>query len=645
MPERNLKPDLPIVQDGHSQFSLMKERRFFPFFLTQFFGAANDNIFKFAFTILMTYKAAQWGGFDPKVAGFLIGAIFILPFLLFSATSGQLADKYEKAFVMRMVKNLEIGIMLLAAYGFIMQSPYTLFAVTFFMGLHSTLFGPVKYAYLPQHLHATELTGGNGLVEMGTFVAILVGTIAGGWLVALGPNGSDGPMYVAVASVLVAVIGRVAVQFVPHSPAPEPTLKVNWNPITETIANLAIAQKDRAVFLSILGISWLWFFGTIFLTSFSAFGKDVLSGSESVVTLLLATFSIGIALGSLMCELLSGKRIELGLVPFGSIGMTVFGIDLYFASRGFTPVAEMGVAQFLANSAHWRVMADLFLLAMFGGFYSVPMYAVIQSRCEPQYRARIIGANNIVNAFFMIAASLMAVALLKGLNFTIPQLFLVTAVLNALVAIYIYTLLPEFLMRFVTWIAINTVYRLKAKGLENIPEHGPVVIVSNHVSFVDAMVIGGMVQRPVRFVMDHRIFKIPLLGFVFRTARCIPIAPKNEDPEALVKAMDTVAQALRDGDIVGIFPEGKLTDHGELNEFKSGIARIVERTPAPVVPMALQGFWGSFFSRKGGTAMTKPMRRGMFSKIGLNVGVAVPAKDVTPQLLQEKVGALRGDWK
>jgi 1-acyl-sn-glycerol-3-phosphate acyltransferase len=628
-----------------SQFALITQRRFAPFFWTQFCGAANDNIFKYAFTILMTYKAAQWGGFDPKIAGFLIGAIFILPFVLFSGTSGQLADKYEKSFLMRMVKNLEIAIMVVAAVGFVMKSAHTLFVVTFLMGLHSTLFGPVKYAYLPQHLKPTELTGGNGLVEMGTFVAILLGTILGGSLVRIGTDGADGPMYVAIASLVVAVIGRVFVQFVPQSPAPEPTLKVNWNPITETIKNLSIAKQNRAVFLSILGISWLWFFGTIFLTSFAPFSKDVLGGNESVVTVLLATFSIGIAIGSLLCEMLSGKRIELGLVPFGSIGMTVFAVDLYFASKGLNRTGEMTVEAFLAMRENWRIMADLFLLAMFAGFYSVPLYALIQSRCEPQYRARIIGANNIVNAIFMIAASLLAAVLLKAAGFTLPQLFLVTGILNALVAIYIYTLLPEFLMRFITWIAINTIYRVKAKGLENIPDEGACVVVCNHVSFVDAMIIGGMIRRPVRFVMDHRIFKIPLLGFVFRTARCIPIAPRHEDPEALVRAMDSVAEGLAQGDLIGIFPEGKLTDHGEINEFKGGIAKIVERTPVPVVPMALQGFWGSFFSRKGGAAMTKPLRRGVFSKIGLNVGEVVPAAQVTPQLLQQKVLELRGEWK
>ena len=438
----------------NSQFALLKERRFLPFFLTQFFGAGNDNVFKFAFTVLATYSAAEWGGMDPKSAGAVIGGIFILPFVLFSATAGQLADKYDKSALIRLVKNLEIAIMLAIAAGFFWKIAPLLLAGVFLMGLHSTLFGPVKYAYLPQHLREEELTGGNGMVEMGTFVAILLGTIAGGVLVGI-PG--TGPHWVALVSIALAVVGRVAAGFVPVSPAAEPGLKVNWNPVTETLANLGHARTNRSVFISLLGISWLWFFGSIFLTSFTGFAKETLGGDQNVVTLLLAIFSIGIGIGSLLCERMSGHKVEIGLVPFGSIGMTVFAIDLWFASSGLAPSGGMeGLGAFMADHSHWRIMADLFLLAMFGGFYSVPLYALIQSRCEPSHRARIIAANNILNALFMVVASVMAAALLHA-GLTLPQLYLVVGVLNALVAIYIYTLMPEFLMRFIAWMLMRTV--------------------------------------------------------------------------------------------------------------------------------------------------------------------------------------------
>jgi 1-acyl-sn-glycerol-3-phosphate acyltransferase len=628
-----------MSQQTTSQFQLLSQRRFAPFFWTQFLGAGNDNIFKFAFTVLATYHAAEWGGLQPALAGPVIGGLFILPFVLFSATSGQLADKYDRALIARWVKNLEIGFMLVIAAGFIWKLPACLFLGVFLMGCHSTLFGPAKFAYLPQHLADTELTGGNGLVEMGTFVAILLGTMLGGALVGLG---AEGPMWVALVSLTVAVLGRVAAGFIPASPAPVPDLKVNWNPVSETIANLKIANRNRPVFLSMIGISWLWFFGSIFLTSFTGFAKEVLSGNEQVVTLLLAVFSIGIGLGSVLCEKMSGHKIEIGLVPFGSIGMTLFAVDLYFASRGMKSGALIGAAEFIKIGANWRIMADLFLLAMFAGFYSVPLYAMMQARTEKDFRARIIAANNILNALFMVVASLMAAAILKG-GLSIPELFLTVAIMNAAVALFIYKLVPEFLMRFMVWMLIHTFYKLDKKGLQNIPDEGPCVVVCNHVSFVDALVIGGAIQRPVRFVMDHRIFKVPLLSFFFRTAGTVPIAPAKEDPEMLERAYDKIAAYLEEGEIVCIFPEGRITDNGEMYPFKKGIQRIVERTPVPVIPMALQGLWGSFFSRWGGTAMRYP--RGFFSRIALSVGSAVAPQAATPEALQASVTALRGDWK
>jgi 1-acyl-sn-glycerol-3-phosphate acyltransferase len=624
-----------------SQFSLLAERRFLPFFLTQFFGAANDNVFKFAFTVLATYSAAQWGGLDPKSAGAVIGGIFILPFVLFSATAGQLADRFEKGALIRFVKNLEIAIMLAIAAGFLWNLVILLFAGVFMMGLHSTLFGPVKYAYLPQHLSETELTGGNGMVEMGTFVAILIGTIVGGALVAI-PGA--GPHWVAFVSLALAALGRVAAGFVPHSPASDPGLRINWNPVSETWTNLQHARTNRTVFLSMLGVSWLWFFGSIFLTTFTGFAKETLGGDQNAVTLLLAVFSIGIAVGSLLCERLSGHKVEIGLVPFGSIGMTLFAVDLWLASADMQPAGLSTVGAFVADHANWRVMADLFLLALFAGFYSVPLYALIQLRCEPSHRARIIAANNILNAIFMVLASIMAAVLLhEGLS--LPQLYLVVGVLNAAVAIYIYTLVPEFLMRFIVWILVHSIYRLEKNGLDRIPDDGAALVVCNHVSFVDALVIAAACRRPVRFVMDHQIFRIPVLSFVFRTGKAIPIASAKQDPAMMERAFAEVSTALKAGDIVVIFPEGRITDTGELYPFRPGVTRILARDPVPVIPMALRGLWGSFFSRKDGPAMSKPWRLRPFSRIGLAVGPAVAAAAATPEGLQADVLALRGDWR
>jgi len=626
----------PAAHVHPNQFALLRQRRFAPFFWTQFTGAANDNLFKFAFTVMVTYQL-QVAWMPPAMAGLVIGALFILPFLLFSATSGQLTDKYDKTRVIRFVKNLEIAIMLLAAWGFWQDNVVILLACTFLMGVHSTLFGPVKFAYLPQVLNERELTGGNGMVEMGTFVAILLGNVAGGVIVAIPEVGRQD---VAIACVLLALVGRGIAQFIPPAPATDPGLKINWNPVSETWRNLKLAHGNLVVFRSLLGISWMWFFGAVFLSQFPSFAKEVLHGNEQVASLLLVVFSIGIGTGSLLCEVLSRRHVEIGLVPLGAIGMSVFASDLYFASRGLPPSAALTLSHFFAAPAHWRVMADLALLSLFAGLYSVPMYALIQLRSQPTHRARIIAANNILNALFMIASSVIAGLLLK-LGATIPQIFLLVGLANAVVALYIFLLVPEYLLRFVAWVLSHVGYRFRVQGDDNIPVSGPAILVCNHVSFVDAVLLMAASPRPIRFVMDHRIFKVPVLGALFRLAKAIPIAPRAEDPAAYDAAFDAAAQVLRDGDLLGIFPEGGITRDGQLQEFKGGIMKILEREPAPVIPMALTNLWGSFFSRiEEGGAMVRPFRRGMLSRVGLNVGTAVAPEQVSPALLQARVAQM-----
>ncbi|MEM5293450.1 MFS transporter [Burkholderia sp. JPY481] len=625
-----------------SQFRLLRQRRFAPFFWTQFLGAMNDNVFKIGFTSLVTYQAARFSGVDPTTAAFLISAIFILPFVLFSATSGQIADKYDKALLTRLVKTFEIAVMLVGGAGFWLHSAPLLYLCTFLMGVHSTVFGPVKYSYLPQHLSKAELVGGNGMIEMGTFVAILVGTIVGGAGAGFAEHGA---VVLAGACIAIALIGRAVSGFVPATPAPQPGLRINWNPVSETWRNLKLAHENRTVFLSLLGISWLWFVGATFLASFFNFAKDVLSADPDVVTVLLATFSIGIGIGSLLCERLSKRRIEVGLVPLGSIGMSVFAIDLFFASHALPPPGHLlSVGEFVARLAHWRVLADLFLLAMFGGFYSVPLYALIQSRSQPSHSARIIAANNILNSLFMIVSALMAMALTAA-GFSIPAIFLVTALLNVVVAGYIYSLVPEFLLRFVAWLLVHTFYRIRLVHAERIPEHGAAVLVCNHVSFVDAIVIMAESPRPIRFVMDHQIFRSPFIGWLFRHAKAIPIAPAHQDAALLTRAYDLCAQALADGELVCIFPEGKLTRTGELNPFRHGVAEIVRRTPAPVIPMALRGLWGSVFSRAVDAHWPRPLRKGVMTRLSLAVGEPIDPALATPETLQQIVTELRGARK
>ena len=627
---------MTTAHDHPNQFALLSQRRFAPFFWVQFFGAGNDNVFKFAFTVLVTYQLqVQW--LPPELAGLAIGALFILPFLLFSATSGQLADKYPKELLIRFVKSLEIAIMLLAGYGFMQHNVPLLLACVFLMGLHSTLFGPVKFAYLPQHLNERELTGGNGMVEMGTFVAILLGNVAGGLLIAIP---ALGPTYVAAACVGLALLGRALAQAVPASPATDPALTINWNPVSETWRNLKLANGNVVVFRSLLGISWMWFFGAVFLSQFPSFARDVLHGNEQVASLLLVVFSIGIGVGALLCEMLSRRHVEIGLVPLGAFGMSVFSVDLYFASRGLPPATLLTLSQFMVQPVHWRVLFDLALLSLFAGIYSVPMYALIQIRSLPTHRARIIAANNILNALFMIVSAI-GVGLLLKAAFTIPQVFLIVGLLNAVVAFYIFLLVPEYLLRFLAWMLTRLVYRFKVQGEEHIPTTGAAILVCNHVSFVDAVLLMAASPRPIRFIMDHRIFATPVLGTLFRLGKAIPIASQKEDPAAYERAFAEARKVLAEGELLCIFPEGGLTKDGSLGEFKGGVMKVLQTNPVPVIPMALTNLWGSYFSRvEKGTVMVKPFRRGLFSAVGLAVGAAVPATAVTPAGLRQRVEGL-----
>jgi MFS family permease len=435
-----------------SQFALLKQRRFAPFFWVQFLGAFNDNLFKTALIVILAFEAASWTSMSASTITNLIPGLFILPYVVFSATAGQIADKFEKAGLARFVKWLELVIMLVAGAGWLTHTLWLLIAAVIGMGVHSTLFGPVKYAYLPQQLKAEELMGGNGVIEAGTFVGILLGEVLGAVLVA---HHSIGIEMVAGATVAVAVLGLLASYRIPLTPAPAPELKINWNPITETIRNIGYSRKNRTVFLSMLGNSWFWFYGALILAQLPVYAKDYLHGDHGVFVLLLTVFSLGIGTGSLLCERLSGHKVEIGLVPFGSIGLSLFGADLWLASGGYTGVAAVDWLSFISVPGSLRILFDIVMIGVFGGFFIVPLFALIQIRCDPQHISRTIAGMNILNALFMVAATGVAIVLL-GLGASIPQLFLVTAILNGLVAVYIFSLVPEFLMRFLAWLLIHT---------------------------------------------------------------------------------------------------------------------------------------------------------------------------------------------
>ncbi|MFP4307527.1 MAG: MFS transporter [Thermodesulfobacteriota bacterium] len=622
---------------GAGQFGLLKTRRFAPFFWTQFLGAFNDNLFKNALLILIAYRAGRDLGLDPDVLINVAAGLFILPFFLFSATAGQVSDKFEKSMLIRRIKLLEIGIMTAAALAFFANSLMALLPLLFLMGTQSTFFGPVKYSIIPQHLTPEEVVGGNGLVGMGTFLAILLGTLTGGVLI----QKDHAAVWVGLSLMAAALAGWLASRRIPEAPAPAPEMDLRWNVFSQTWRTIGFGRRVHSVFLSILGISWFWLLGAAYLTQIPNFTREVLRSNEGVVTLLLTMFSVGIGAGSLLCERLSGRKVELGLVPLGSIGLSVFGFDLFLAYEAPPTTELMGVGAFLASDGSFRVLADLALIGVFGGFYIVPLFAFVQTRTEPAHRARVIAANNILNALFMVLSTASGVVILGVLDLSIPTFFLILAIANALVALYIYSVVPDFTMRFLIWMLTHTMYRVRHRGLENIPDEGAAVLVCNHVSLVDGPLIAGAVRRPIRFVMYEPIYRTPVLHFIFKTGKAIPIASRKENPEAYEAAFEKIGEALDAGDLIGIFPEGRLSSDGEMGEFRKGVEKILKRNPVPVAPMALRGLWGSFFSRARGSAMSRPLAR-FWSKVELVADEPIPGEAVTAETLREKVLELRG---
>jgi 1-acyl-sn-glycerol-3-phosphate acyltransferase len=616
------------------QFALLAQRRFAPFFGAQALGAFNDNLLKNSLVILAAYQGAALTSMDPGLLSNLASGLFVLPYLLFSGIAGQFADRLDKTLLIRAVKGAEVGIMALAGVGFATRQLPLLLGAVFLMGLHSTFFAPAKYGLLPQVLRDGELVGGNALVEMGTFVAILLGTLVAGELA-----GSAGTGMLVAAMLAVAALGLLASLVMPRLPAVAPGLAIDWNPWRSGWANVRAARQSRSVFLPILGISWFWAYGALVLAQLPTYSRVVLNADERVLTLLLVLFSIGVAVGSLLCERLSGRKVEIGLVPFGSIGLTVFALDLYFATPLVPAAATQTAAAFLAAPHGWRILADLGLLGVFGGLFIVPLYAMVQQRSPREQVSRIQSANNIINALFMVAAAAVG-ALSVEAGFTVPQVLLFAGILNAGVAIYLYTLVPEFLLRFLAWLLVHFMYRLRVRGLEHLPEEGPALLVCNHVSYVDAIVIAAACRRPVRFIMDAGIFRIPVLRTIFRGMKAVPIAPRSAAPEVYERAFRTVEQELAAGQLVCIFPEGKLTRDGEIDEFKGGLLRILERSPVPVVPMALSNLWPSMFSRRHPNLWQRWPRR-LLAEVALAVGPPIPADAVTLAAARERVAALR----
>ncbi|MEF1249399.1 MFS transporter [Vibrio owensii] len=608
-------------------------KRFFPYFVTQCLGALNDNIYKNVLLLMVTYSQIDSLPMSVDLFVNLAAGLFILPFFLFSAHAGAIADNMDKAKLIRRLKLIELVIMSCAATAIMTQSAILMLVLLFMTGTQSAYFGPVKYALLPQALKSDELVKGNAWVEIGTFLSILIGTLSAGLLLAI----SNGMLIASCIVITMSLLGFLSSANIPSLPSKKSD-QVKFEPITGLKKTLKLAQKQRGIWMSILAISWFWFMGATYLTQFPNFAREHLFADSTVVSLLLALFSVGIATGSWLCEKLSFNQVELGILPFGILGLTIFSADLLWAVPAIEsfPSQYYDVQSFVAQSSHIRVMIDLFLVGVSGGVFIVPLYAFIQSRSEEGECAQSIAANNIMNALFMVASAAVSILVLSVLEFSIVELFAILAVGNFIVAIYVYRQVPEFTQRFVSYLLSHCLYRVSVTGRQHIPEQGAALIVANHVSYVDALILMGTSTRPVRFVMDKSISELPVLKYVFRHAGVIPICSPRKCAETYKRAFEQIEQALNNDEVVCIFPEGRLTSNGELGEFRPGVEKILKRTPVPVIPMALKGLWGSFFSHKNGHALTKRPTR-FWSRIEVNIGELLQPTTLDRHLLQKEV--------
>ena len=620
--------------NNSSQSSLLTQKRFLPYFITQFLGAFNDNIFKNVLLLFVAFASVDTLPISSNLFINLAAGLFILPFFLFSALAGVLADKYEKSWFIRKVKLLEVVIMSLGAIGFIYESYGILLLLLFLMGTQSAFFGPVKYALLPQQLETKELVSGNALVETGTFLAILIGTLGAGIIA----SEEEAKLIAAVCIVSFAVLGYLSSCFIPQAPSNAPDLTVKWQPIKLTRATLAIAKKDRPTFQALMSISWFWFLGAAYLTQFPNFTKLHLNGTESSVAFLLALFSVGIAIGSLACDKLSNHRIEIGIVPMGSLGISIFGLLMAISIPESLPNFN-SFHQFVMYSELWPLFAYLLLLGISGGIFIVPLYSLMQLRAKPDERAQVIAGLNIYNSLFMVGSAVLGIVCLSVLELSIPQLFVLLALGNTLVMLYLFHQVPIYAFRFFTWVVTHTMYRVKHKNLQHLPEKGGALIVCNHVSYMDALLLSAVCPRLIRFVMEEEYTKLPPIRRFLKRAGVIPISATNRS--SIRNAFKEVERALHEGHIVCIFPEGKLTSDGEVAEFMRGMELIIKRSPVPVIPMALKGLWGSYFSRYKGRAC-KGLPTRFWTKLEIEAGEPISPKEASCETLRQSVSNLRG---
>lgn len=616
---------------------LFFKRRFFPFFIVQFFGAFNDNVFKNA---MLIYFSLIFSAQTLSLYTNLAMALFILPMFLFSAWSGLIAETIEKKRLIIALKLLECLIILLGIIAFSYQQSWLMMIVLCLLGIQSAFFGPVKYGILPEQLKKEELMLGNGLIEAGTFLAILTGTILGADIVGRAFNNMEHINFnlLYIVMIIAAGVGLLAAFFVPKKALNARQSLPVFRPWAQTKALIAYTYQQKPLFNAILANSWFWLLGAVLLTQIPQFSKDVLGANPQITTYLLAIFSIGIGIGSIAASKLTAGRIETELSTLAAWLMLPFMIGIAFLS-GKTSQHQtlLDFAQFFHQRNFWTVSCLFFGLAFFGGIYVVPLYAKLQHQSEEGNKSRIIAANNIINSFFIVLISLFSILILSILGLSLRTLFLIITIAHFVVAIILFKREPHYTLRFIAIMISRSFYRLKVVGRENLPEQGGILLICNHVSYMDSLIIMAASHRRVRFMMYYLIHRFKPLHWLFKAAATIPIAGKRENPQVFNEAFDIVSESLKNGEQILIFPEGKLTTDGEIGTFQRGAEFILKRDPVPVIPLYIDNLWGSFFSRYEGLFKGKP--RKFRANITLYIGKPLAA-DATIQEMFTAVKAL-----
>ena len=616
--------------------NLMQDRRFAPFFWTQALGAFNDNVFKQVVLLLLTYEAVPRMHWDGSLVNSIGMMLFMLPTLVFSSWGGRLADTQDKAPLIRALKTFEVACMAMAALAIWCEAYIAMLGILALVGVQAALFGPVKYAILPQHVPRAHLVGANAWVEMGTFLAILLGTILAGVLAEL----PDDWRYRLIGVVLIAVAlaGWWSARRIPSAP-PLTAQPADSQVITRS--SLKLFWTQRSMRFAILGISLFWFLGTCYLSQLNVWVKDVAATDMSMVSALMASFAIGVGLGAALYSKLSVGRLELGLVPIGALIIALCGTLFAYSGPkiGMSGEALTLMAR-LRDGTLLPMMLELIGVGIGGGLYIMPLYLMLQIKSDPNHRARMIAINNIVNALFMLVASLFAILIVNVLHWSLPVFYALVALCALLIGVASFGYNPRPCLRILTFMGMRLCYKLRIKGREFIPEEGAAVVVCNHVSYTDALILAAASPRPLRFVMYAPIYEMPLINGFCRIAGAIPINNARNTPSAMRRTFRQIKKALDAGEVVMIFPEGQLTRNGEIGSFQRGIERIIEETPVPVIPAALSGLWGGWGTHKGSAPFSGWPKK-IHTRVRMMFGEPVPPEQVTRELLYQRVCQLK----